>query len=289
MPVDPFLSVVVTTHRPHYLVDCVRSLSGQHYPQEEWELLVVDDAHDPRTESAVADAAEAGVRATYLPNPGRGGNAARNAGAAVATGSVLVFIDDDEMIPADHLERVERHLRHRPDVAGVGGPYRDLGKDDLRTCSRHSLAAMNIPGEGLRAERRLFAGNFAVTADVFRDVGPFDEDLRGWGDEDEWFHRAEGRLFLYDPDLWVYHRRDQIPLLPTLRYAFWQGRSVPRVEAVVGPTHTRSRWLRLGKRLMHGVSRRCTFGLVEAARELGAIVQNLIDRLPGRARDHSSR
>lgn len=275
------ISVVVVTHRPHYAVECIDSLLQTTYPMTGWELIVADDAASSVTAAAARSAASLGYSVRYLPQNGEGGNAARNAGAAAATSDVVAFIDDDEIVPPDHLDRVSEHLRARPDIAGVGGPYRDLGRDTLRTCSRHSMAAMDVQGEGVRPEPRMFAGNFAVRAPVFTQVGPFNEKLRGWGDEDEWFHRAQGHLFLYDPDLWVYHRRDQVPLLPTLRYAFWQGRSIPRVEAVVGPTHSRPRWLRFVKRAFHGLVRGCSFGLVQAARELGAMTQSALDGLSG--------
>ena len=47
----------------------------------------------------------------------------RNAGAKVACGKVLFFLDADCLIPSDHLQKVNDIFRQNPDVALVGGPY----------------------------------------------------------------------------------------------------------------------------------------------------------------------
>ena len=46
--------------------------------------------------------------------------AARNAGAALASGDWLVFLDDDCQVMPDWLPRLRQHLRHHPEAL-IGG------------------------------------------------------------------------------------------------------------------------------------------------------------------------
>ena len=60
--------------------------------------------------------------------------------------------------------------------------------------------------------RELLGGNMAIRRSAIDAAGPFDERLRGRGDETEWFARSKAS-FLYDPALVIRHRRDDTGLL----------------------------------------------------------------------------
>jgi glycosyltransferase involved in cell wall biosynthesis len=80
----------------------------------ETELLVVDNA----STDATAEVAR-GVGAVLVTEPVRNVARARNAGAAVATGDVLVFVDADTWVPPDSLERIARAMEDSRCVGGA--------------------------------------------------------------------------------------------------------------------------------------------------------------------------
>lgn len=86
------VSVVIPTHRrPEALQRALASLERQHLSQGDYEVVVVDDgahlSHDPPRGTT--------YRLRYLPLEPSGATVARNRGAQVSQGRVLVFMDDD--------------------------------------------------------------------------------------------------------------------------------------------------------------------------------------------------
>ena len=92
----PSCSVIITTcDRPDELRRSIASVVGQTVrPQE---LIVVDDCSSHANESAVAEHRIGGFKIHYHRLTQRSGaSAARNAGARLAGGEILMFLDDDE-------------------------------------------------------------------------------------------------------------------------------------------------------------------------------------------------
>src|SRR5207247_7405668 len=128
----------------------------------------------------------------------------------------------------------------------------------------------------------LLGGNMAVRRAVLERVGPFDEDLSGRGDESEWFHRAAGHRFLYDPDLCVWHRRDGMGLISLGGAALRDGLAIPVSTRKMGGRY-RSRPGRIVRYAGHALLRGCGRGWVLACRQLGAEAGNLRERMAGRS------
>jgi len=101
------VSVIIPTHnRRESLERTLRALCRQSYPFDLMEVIVVaDGCHDDTSE--LLRAYTGPFRLHGLAQPKQGASTARNYGAATATGSTLIFIDDD-VEPAPQL--VEAHV-----------------------------------------------------------------------------------------------------------------------------------------------------------------------------------
>ncbi|QDX41117.1 glycosyltransferase [Salarchaeum sp. JOR-1] len=110
------VSVVVPAYADgERLSICLDSLDGQ-----DAEVVVVAGTDADATAAVDHDAVDVVVR-----DDGGGAGAARNRGAAAASGDVLCFTDADTVVPDGW---VAAHARHYEDggVVGVGGPARPL-------------------------------------------------------------------------------------------------------------------------------------------------------------------
>lgn len=91
----PRVSVVIPTHdRPDGIVRAIAALRAQTLPDDEFEIVVVDDGSGPETPRALQGLQ--GPRLRVVRHEQAGGPAqARNAGWRAATGELVAFTDDD--------------------------------------------------------------------------------------------------------------------------------------------------------------------------------------------------
>jgi GT2 family glycosyltransferase len=136
-------------------------------------LVVADGAVDDCRSLALASAA----RVIDVAGPS-GPAVARNRAAAEATGDVLLFLDSDVVPSPDALIGMCRVLESEPDLAGIFGAY-DLEPPESRFMSQYrNLSHARIHETGGRDAGTFWAGLGAMRADVFRQMGGFDERFR---------------------------------------------------------------------------------------------------------------
>lgn len=179
------VSVVVPTRdRPEALDRCLAALAMQTAP---WlEVVVVDDGSAEAARIA-RSAARAG--ATYVRRQGDGPSAARNAGVAAATGTVVCFTDDD-------CEPTPRWAELLAEAVVGGAAYaggRTRNPGDASACDR---AAEHVTGH-LRehtfahspATAFVASNNLACLRSTALAV-PFDEAYGVGGEDRDWCRRV---------------------------------------------------------------------------------------------------
>ncbi|MFI6007223.1 glycosyltransferase [Streptomyces sp. NPDC051243] len=106
MPVK--VSVVVPVYNPGvYIEDCIASLLRQSLPPDEYEVIFVDDGSTDGTPGRLdaLAAAEARVTVVHQENSGWSGKP-RNVGVAAARGEYVMFVDNDDYLGDEALERM---------------------------------------------------------------------------------------------------------------------------------------------------------------------------------------
>lgn len=126
------ISVVVPIYKVEpYLERCVRSIVDQTY--KNLEIILVDDG-SPDGCPAICDAwAQKDGRIKVIHKENGGLSDARNAGMAAATGELISFIDSDDSIEPEFLEKLYRALmEHDADIAECAVSYVDENENVLR-------------------------------------------------------------------------------------------------------------------------------------------------------------
>jgi GT2 family glycosyltransferase len=170
--------VVVTRDREREIVECLRSLAAQDYPNT--ELIVVDVHSSDGTRDRVRTLFPQ-ARLIALPSQ-HGISAARNEGARKATGSICLFLDDDARLPdAGATARMVQYFAADPRLACVAFTILDArtGCEELKGIPR--LDKRRITAD---YDCAYFCGAaFAVRRDRFVGVGMFWEPLTYGGQE----------------------------------------------------------------------------------------------------------
>ncbi|MFE9614223.1 glycosyltransferase family 2 protein [Streptomyces sp. NPDC006012] len=128
MPVK--VSVIVPVYNPGpYIEDCVASMLRQSLPSDEYEVIFVDDGSTDATPARLDELAAAHPQFTVVhqPNSGWSGKP-RNVGIDAARGEFVMFVDNDDYLGDEALERMyEYGVANKADVvvgkmAGKGRP-----------------------------------------------------------------------------------------------------------------------------------------------------------------------
>jgi glycosyltransferase involved in cell wall biosynthesis len=172
MTMTPFLSVIMPVHRgAHLLPDTLGALLSSSLPREHWELIVVDDASPDETATVAASFADEVIRLT---SPPCGPGGARNAGAKIAKGAWLVFIDADVRVHQDTLSRLVAQMRADPKLVALFGTYDEHPEARGFISVYRNLLHRYVHLRGAGESETFWAGLGAVRAGPFADVGGFD-------------------------------------------------------------------------------------------------------------------
>lgn len=187
---QPKVSVILCTHNPRedYLASVIAGLQQQTLSRQDWQLLVIDNA----SQNPLSERLDLTWHpdATVLREEQLGLTQARLCGYRSAKASLLVFVDDDNVLQADYLTEVVQIFQEYGELGAIAGkslpqfevspePWiknfysvlalRDFGDSPLMTSGNFgSLSADSYPyfapcGAGMALRRPLFA---AYTAQV---------------------------------------------------------------------------------------------------------------------------
>jgi poly(ribitol-phosphate) beta-N-acetylglucosaminyltransferase len=146
----PKVSVVVPVYNPGADIDdCIRTLLDQSLPASEYEVVFVDDGSTDATPARLDElaAAHAHVRVEHIPNSGWPGRP-RNVGIELARGEFVYFVDNDDWLGREALERMHAMaVRDTADI--VIGKVVGHGKAVPRNLFRRNRTGVDLQWDAL--------------------------------------------------------------------------------------------------------------------------------------------
>lgn len=184
-----------------YVAESVRSVQAQTFGG--WELVVVDDGSADDTGEVVRRLAAADARVRYVRRPNGGQAAARNTGLGEARGSLVAFLDSDDLwLPGKLEAQLEVLERTGADLVYTDGYF--FSEDGAASAEERFDI---LPGEARGAEmfRTLFTSNrigtlsVLVKREALDAVGLFDENraYQNCEDYDLWLRLAKWGASFY--------------------------------------------------------------------------------------------
>jgi GT2 family glycosyltransferase len=213
----PRVSVVIVTYNNVELNElCLQTvLTDTDYP--DYEVIVVDNGSTDGTQEMLERMAESEPRVRLLLQSGNTGfAAASNAGASLASGAVLCFLNNDTVPHGRWLRSLVAHLR-RDTRLGLVGPATnaidnqarvDVDYADLQRMHAWADAYCNEHAGNLEPIPMLAFFCVAIPRAVWERVGPLDEQFTiGMFEDDDYCRRvrAEGFDVKLARDSFVHH------------------------------------------------------------------------------------
>ncbi|HEX8208104.1 MAG TPA: glycosyltransferase [Solirubrobacteraceae bacterium] len=269
--------VVPTKDRAAYLDVALRSLCAQ-AREAGAEVLVVDDGPGVATRAV---AARHGAR--YVAHrESRGLNAARNTGLAETKAELVCFVDDDVRVRPGWLAALLDGAARNPDHGCLTGPVHAVFEGYApRFCGREGAPVTSLDlGPAERDAPHAWGANLCVRRSAVEAVGPFDESLGLYGDEQEWEARllAAGGRIRWLPGAALDHRRagEDARVSSLARAARFRGRAARREDVAKGSAPSLAAELRvLGGSVLHGPRFRCANGPIFTAHSIGRLEEAL--------------
>ena len=198
----PQVSVVIPVKdRADELKRCLASLAALSYPADKIQIIVVDDGS---SDDSPRVAQEFGALVVPSGGTGRGPAAARNVGAARATGEILAFIDSDCSASAGWLDDLIPAFND-PAMAAVGGQVDGMCTEssvDRYEAVMSSLSIGNRERIGNSGNDTFYlpSCNLLVRRSAFRSAGGFKDEMHVGEDVDlTWRLRDSGWSICYLP------------------------------------------------------------------------------------------
>ncbi|MDE1845883.1 MAG: glycosyltransferase [Candidatus Micrarchaeota archaeon] len=173
----PLISVVIPTlNEEKYILNVFRGLKEQSF--RDFEVIVADkESKDKTREIAKRNGAK-----VVITNKA-GISAGRNAGAKIAKGKILVFIDADTRPSKDLLKVYSRAFNDG--IIAATGPIFALEKTDKLTKLGYAFVSeIFVKVSIIFGKASIIGSNFAIKKSIFEKVKGFDENLMTYEDYD---------------------------------------------------------------------------------------------------------
>jgi glycosyltransferase involved in cell wall biosynthesis len=199
------VSVIIPYYnQPGFLREAVQSARSQTHPNI--EVIVVDDGSLVSAASVLQDMSDVQV----LQTDNQGVSAARNLGLKRSSGEFILFLDQDDCLPAQAIESHLHALETQPDAGLSFGPTRHIDREGkelkpARTCRpRKDYFRALLESNPIAAS----PGSVMVRSSILTAVGCFNKSFSSRGEDYDLYLRiARVTKFVRPPTCVLEYRR----------------------------------------------------------------------------------
>ncbi|WP_051865625.1 glycosyltransferase family 2 protein [Metabacillus indicus] len=199
------VSVIIPTHkRAKALFEALTSINRQTIKPH--EVIVINDGGDRKT-IQMLERFKPDSYALHLKEqvPAKGACTARNLGAALSSGDILMFLDDDDTWEP---EKIEQQLITFKQSADIGLVY--SGKLVVKDTNRNKITRVILPQKRGRLYPDIFFDNLigttssvSIKKELFEKTGGFDVNLPAMQDYDLWIRCCKHAVIEHDRGCYV--------------------------------------------------------------------------------------
>lgn len=212
----PRVSIITRTYqgRGALLTQAILSVFNQTYPHI--ELIVVEDGGDTQKAlvARMAAIAPEHIQIHFLANPKLGRSVAGNRALSQATGQFMMFLDDDDLLFADHLEILSNPMLKDESLAACYALAYEVSTEMADDKSNYSEFNFQTPSimrqewdyEVLRHHNFIPIQAILFRRFLFEKHGGFDTELDQLEDWNLWLRYGHQQRFQFIPKTTSYYR-----------------------------------------------------------------------------------
>ena len=203
----PYVSIVLPIrNEQHHIIRCLDSILDNDYPQDKYEILVVDGMSTDQSREIVQTYSDRYSNVKLLDNPKKIRVTANNIGIRAAKGEIIISMDAHTLYAHDYIRQCVERLQSTG-AANVGGHQAAVGED--YTTQGIALAVSSPFGIGDAEFRYLYREKWVDTVylgtwykKTLEAVGLFNENCGRVGDyELNYRIRKKGGKILLSPKI----------------------------------------------------------------------------------------
>jgi glycosyltransferase involved in cell wall biosynthesis len=170
-----------------FIKDAIESVLNQDYPNDLIEIIVVDDGSTDNTYSIIKSYFQnANFSNKIFRMPWKGLGFARNIIVNNALGKYIIWVDGDMLIPRNFVRKLVEYMEKNPEIGIAKGKQSLIpGVNILGTLEAYSRAASRMVN--YQSKKSLFkslgTGGAIYRVKAIKDVGGFDKNLKGYGED----------------------------------------------------------------------------------------------------------
>ena len=198
-----FVSIIIPTYNDwERLSLCLQSLSAQTYPQELFEIIVVNNKRGDKSPEKLIKP----DNCLLIDETKPGSYAARNAAIKIAKGEILGFTDSDCIPDKNWISNIVEFLEQHKEIKRVGGAINIFFKKSVPSKVELYDEIFAFPQEAYVKSGNAVTANMFTYKSVFHEIGMFNESLMSGGDY-QWGMLAHRKGFpiAYAPTAIVNH------------------------------------------------------------------------------------
>ena len=204
----PMVSIITRTYRGRDLYLRQALLTGAHQTWPNLEHIVVEDGGDTMRALCEEMGNITGRKIHFIPNGKHGRSSAGNIGMAAARGRWCVFLDDDDLLFAEHVEVLVSALLANPNaVASYSLSYEVVTDSAELAQGRYIETTHRLPSvlrqdfdyDVLRHHNYFPIQSVLFKRSLFEERGGFEEDMDALEDWVLWLRYARHNRFVYVP------------------------------------------------------------------------------------------
>lgn len=184
--------IIPTYNRPDFLTKTIRSLTNQSCPIDDYEVIVVDNGNQFQKNKKIVDSFAKQSRKynlRYVKIDKIGVHYARNFGAKIAKGKLLIFTDDDCILDRNFISSYLEAFNKHPKLLASGGPIKPVWESSppvwllnfINKSKTFYMLSIMEPYKSFHLNSRgfFFSANIAIRQDTLLKAGGFNPELVG--------------------------------------------------------------------------------------------------------------